>query len=446
MNTLVKKMSMSPGMDIVIITTGSPTHTAFWQTRMAGLPAIIVTEDWSGGAGNGLGSLYAIKRASEITNRNLVDELHHGKSIAIYHTAGAGKRQYPLAGTEHGNKSAIRLPGLIDINGTEHIITVLEAVIKQTSIYAPMRKGRLSVFWGDQIFIPIAIPQEAEHHIDILGRMRPVPDSASWQACYGALAINGSGEAVLTEKADYRTFRALQDEKILSCDGGFAVSLGSFSISATMTELLMNAFSQELHAQQGSLNSDRDFWMTLTLPEDAYALLLGNDYNEKHYETMQAIKRQLSGPLFGVVDIGNDGYWWDYGTVSSYYCNNLKLVADGEEADTMRAFFNVRRDEKNRSVIIDSNIGIEMMKDSVAVRVNSKECRSNRSLLIEVNAPSIAAENAVAYRIATESPLTLPVNAVHSGKLHSDLTRDGKKDWDIVIPGNPCSYAEIKEC
>lgn len=44
-----------------------------------------------------------------------------------------------------------------------------EAVIKQTGVYAPSRKGRLGVFWGDQVFIPSApTTYTPTHHIDIM--------------------------------------------------------------------------------------------------------------------------------------------------------------------------------------------------------------------------------------------------------------------------------------
>jgi hypothetical protein len=30
-------------------------------------------------------------------------------------------------------------------------MAILEAVVKQTGVYGPTRRGRLSVFWGDQV-------------------------------------------------------------------------------------------------------------------------------------------------------------------------------------------------------------------------------------------------------------------------------------------------------
>jgi hypothetical protein len=34
------------------------------------------------------------------------------------------------------------------------LLTILESVIIQTSLYALRSKGRLAVYWGDQVFVP----------------------------------------------------------------------------------------------------------------------------------------------------------------------------------------------------------------------------------------------------------------------------------------------------
>ena len=72
-------------------------------------------------------------------------------SVGLYHTAGKGTRLAPLPGAENNNKPGVKLPATIKINNQNVSITILEAVIKQTGVYASSRKGRLSVFWGDQV-------------------------------------------------------------------------------------------------------------------------------------------------------------------------------------------------------------------------------------------------------------------------------------------------------
>ena len=132
---------------------------------------LTVTEDWVGGAGNALGTLYAFlkanKKMEEKFKCSLFDRLDKGDSIALYHTAGKGTRLAPLTACEYNSKSRIKLIGQLMEKATSTPITLLEAILKQTSIFAPKRKGRLSVFWGDQLFIPSnerGSSHELEHH------------------------------------------------------------------------------------------------------------------------------------------------------------------------------------------------------------------------------------------------------------------------------------------
>ena len=74
---------------------------------------LAVSEDWSsGGAGNGLGSLYAyekaVKLAKEKFNVDLEDLLSQKKiSAALFHTAGKGTRMAPLPASENNNKPGV---------------------------------------------------------------------------------------------------------------------------------------------------------------------------------------------------------------------------------------------------------------------------------------------------------------------------------------------------
>ena len=79
---------------------------------------VAVSEDWtaSGGAGNGLGTLYAWKKACEYAknsnnvagNPDLERLLKDGKiSAALYHTAGKGTRMAPLPASENNNKPGV---------------------------------------------------------------------------------------------------------------------------------------------------------------------------------------------------------------------------------------------------------------------------------------------------------------------------------------------------
>ncbi len=121
---------------------------------------LAVHEDWPGGAGNALGTLYAFQNAArDAAERHggvdISAQLRDGSvSIGLYHTAGKGTRLAPLPGAENNNKPGVKLPATVRVAGQAVPMTILEAVIRQTGCYARSRPGRLSVFWGDQIFVP----------------------------------------------------------------------------------------------------------------------------------------------------------------------------------------------------------------------------------------------------------------------------------------------------
>jgi hypothetical protein len=153
-----------------------------------------------------LGTLYAYKNAVSLANERygieINDLLRSGKvSIGLYHTAGKGTRLAPLPGAENNNKPGVKLPATIKSGGKLVPMTILEAVIKQTSSYAQSRPGRLSVFWGDQVFLPtVPIHYTVTHHVDILCSLGPMPSEEDWKEKgmdkYGLIAVNESGDAI----------------------------------------------------------------------------------------------------------------------------------------------------------------------------------------------------------------------------------------------------------
>jgi len=75
---------------------------------------LAVSEDWNdpGGAGNGLGTLYAYRKAAalakELYGVDLDDALSRNLvSAALYHTAGKGTRLAPLPASENNNKPGV---------------------------------------------------------------------------------------------------------------------------------------------------------------------------------------------------------------------------------------------------------------------------------------------------------------------------------------------------
>ena len=246
------------GFAVIIICCGTAHQAAFWQARLERGRGVVVPEeatilcvheDWEGGAGNALGTLYAYQKAcakASAMGADVPAMLQAGKSMAIYHTAGKGTRLAPLPGAENNNKPGVKLPSLIDVGGEPSPITVLECVMRQTSSYAPARKARCSVFWGDQIFVPSTGIQPSSHAADILAALRPMPTKEQWEKeelhQYGLVATDAKGGACQLEKVDYDT--AIQylpgDVQMVG------TSLGSFSMSAELTTALCAEFAGEL--------------------------------------------------------------------------------------------------------------------------------------------------------------------------------------------------------
>jgi hypothetical protein len=112
--------------DVTIICTTDDYQASYWMNILEnGLlksdtsnnhKVLAVSEDWNdkGGAGNGLGTLYAWTKACELaskkygSNFNMSNELLNGTiSAALYHTAGKGTRLAPLPASENNNKPGV---------------------------------------------------------------------------------------------------------------------------------------------------------------------------------------------------------------------------------------------------------------------------------------------------------------------------------------------------
>lgn len=221
-------------------------------------------------------------------------------------------------------------------------LSILEAVIKQTSVYALSRKGRLSVFWGDQVFVPsVSVLYTPVSHIDILASLSVSPPTErEWSERglekYGVVVLTEKGGAQL-EKVSYDTAISLLREmgRIVSV----GVSLGSFSLSSLFLSLLLDEFATELREKRGKYDSDPHLWMPLTLSLSAYLSLMRQKgvtetEAERHYTRIQGLLQRLNAhpdasalSLFGGVDVGERGYWWDFGQLKLYE-KNVKMMTD----------------------------------------------------------------------------------------------------------------------
>lgn len=295
-----------------------------------------------------LGTLYAFQKgqvlAKELYQRDILSELVAGKiSIGLYHTAGKGTRLAPLPGSENNNKPGVKLPATVSMDGKAVPMTILEAVIKQTGCYAKSRLGRLSVFWGDQVFIPTApVEYTVTHHADILCSLGPMPSEEVWREKgmdkYGLIAVNSSGNAAQVEKVQHAT--AVQLLASLGEIQSVGVSLGSFSISHQLLTTLLEEFAPELAAKSGKLDSDPHLWMPMTLERSSYAQIMTQkgvsaEASGRHFDRIATMMAAFNARntqagcklrLFGAVDVGQGVCWWDYGQLKLFQRNTLMMT------------------------------------------------------------------------------------------------------------------------
>jgi len=486
---IMTRMTAENGYDVTIVCCSTAKQAQFWTQRLdqakgSVVPAdglvIAVDEDWAGGgAGNGLGTLYAWQKAckavQERTGRDIATELAEGQiSASLFHTAGKGTRMAPLPGGENNNKPGVKLPASVELNdnGTkvQAAVSILESVIRQVNAYAASRKGRLSVYWGDQVFIPSADPcYTPTHDADILCSLSDMPSKEVWVEKglekYGLIAVNDEGNAAQVEKVDYDTATALL--KNLGSVTRVGTSLGSFSLSATLLLALCGEYAAELAGKEAKFDTDPHWWMPLTLEKDGYMNLMETKGEEPavsgtHWERMAAFKsgyKSEAKGLFGAVDIGDNCYWWDYGLMKLYLQNVLLLTkADGEEAEAARTFFGVSL--ADGSVVTESSYSKDAsnVSNSVLANVNVKGAvNANGAILVNCTAASITAgPGCILYNVCDESPegIVLKDGDVRVGvftedpatayfEMNSSITTDGGKTFKTQLEGNAYSFQDV---
>lgn len=480
--------------DVTIICTTDDHQAEFWMSKLqigggdGTYPMVLaVSEDWGGtGAGNGLGTLYAwqkaVKYAESKFGVDLSEALSKGEvSAALYHTAGKGTRLAPLPASENNNKPGVKLPFL---KSSGEAMTVLEAVVQQTGIYAPSRKGRLSVFWGDQVFLPsVDFKYVPAHHVDImctlLGDSAPTAEEWSAQGLdkYGVIAVleakesGGIAEAAQVEKVDHATATKMLGQ--LGTIGQVGPSLGSFSVSASILEALLEEYSEELTAKVDKLDTDPHFWMPLTLSQDDYCYLMEQkgieeSVSKSHYVRMRAFSEKFDKGegmgLFGAVDVGKDACWWDYGQVK-LYSKNTMLLLDGAnpESALLKKFLKLDEGavksgtedgvEYANSCAFASEVAAGVVKDSLVCKVTTKELNADGAILVNCVAPKITAgKGCILYNLMSESEIVADEGQVmvavtpESGDsfvLKSRMGIDGGKAWKEVVEGNELTFEQV---
>jgi len=432
------------------------------------------------------------------SGEDLLQQLLSGQiSVGLYHTAGKGTRMAPLPGAENNNKPGVKLPAVVSMQRepsmpkVEVPITILEAVLKQTGCYAKSRPGRLSVFWGDQIFVPtVSVDYVVTHHVDILCSLGPMPSESEWVEKgldkYGLIAQNATGGAAQVEKVDFATANKLLGKLRESGEiSKVGASLGSFSVSSAMLQLLLTEFQSELETKTGKLDSDPHLWMPMTLDREAYLEMMAQkkspeDFSSAHYERIanmmarfNAVESNRSLGLFGPVDVGLEVPWWDYGQLKLYQKNTMLMTENTPEADLMRTFFQIAPSRTSHDSVLSANtekdahscisscvIGSEEIKStitkSVLSNVHCRHLEAEGCVLINVTAESIVAKpGSIIYNVFVAHggpPLVAEAGDVLAGVteasgtqvvMKSHLEIDGGKAWETVVSSNAASFEQI---
>lgn len=359
-------------------------------------------------------------------------------------------------------------------------------MVRQTGIYASSRKGRLSVFWGDQVFLPPGVENylyKPTHHIDImctlLGDQAPTAEEWADQGLdkYGVIAVlsaanGGVAEAAQVEKVSHETATQMLEQ--LGTIAQVGPSLGSFSVSAAILDGLCQEYSSELTEKVGKLDTDPHFWMPLTLPETSYVKLMSQkgvdeDTSKAHYARMKAFSARFDKGdlgLFGAVDVGKDACWWDYGQLKLYSQNSLLLLDDkNPECQLLRKFLDITERPRSgvyashnvlykHSYAFDCNLATGKVYDSVLSKVTAREIDTDGAIIVNCVAPKITAgKGAILYNLIGNKPIVAEAGKVMVGvsgedgstmKISSQMEIDGGKAWKQVVEGNPLSFEDVR--
>jgi hypothetical protein len=455
-------------LDYIIIVTSGAKERFLLSTYLGQDPRIlVVTERWGNpqGAGNGLGTLYAYSEARRLARArfgcDLSDELEKGKTIAIYHTAGKGIRLFPLPLVE-GCKSKVKLPSNFG-RSHDHFETILEVVLRSSKLFAPSNKGRLLVFWADQLFLPSQVPLPPSTHISLFSQNGKVPEARRWIQegwhHYGLIGTDSRGRARQFEKLSPELFQKFSP----FFANGFAKSLGCFSLSKELLEALLEEFAEELAAKRAHLDTDHHFWMPLSCDEATYSAVVHEEGALAHFHRMERFRvnfeKKFTTPLFGSQDIGSASLFLDYGNLSRFYHNVLSLPADNDLGSILRRFYGLPnpRPQSGRlfidseSIVIGSNIREGVISKSVVIGLDAEKVDLHESVVMTSVVHSLSAKKALVYSVDEPGSLKMAEGTLRADlycgenylKLCDRIENHPKEEWNRRLPGNPYSWEEL---
>ena len=426
-----------------------PWHEDVLQTSIL----IPVSEgSWNGPAGNGLGTLFAIKNASNAAGKELVEEVKQGKSVLIVHTAGKGTRNILTRTCKE--KAFIDVPGL----------TILEGVIKQFQRFSIPH--RIMVTWGDQFLFIADTPEsliECAHstHVMLFGLKSEFTEEIVSK--YGIQIVRcgdkGKGKDKGCELLDFddtRNYEVVKSKMERYRGSEVLLNLGLFTLSGVLTERLLDAFSDRLEERVGEFNSD-ELWQLWCSPDSVTT-------NKWLRERAERLKREMTMTsdlnLIKSFAISDQSIWFDFGTNKSYYRNMMRLLSEGAEAAQLRRFLNVELlSATDGCEILDSiyvNSGIERgrIKRSVVSNTTAKAALLEDACVFNSRLNRINGKNCVVYNLVDCDSVELNdcvlVDVFHPARGRIRLrfpigkeSRPKEEWWSSRLPGNEYTLSEV---
>lgn len=441
-------------MDVIIITMSQASQADYWQKYFDRQNQfeehfIFIHEDWPGGAGNGLGSLYAFCKANQAAEKklgiDLFDFLTRNRSIGLFHCAGMERRLYPLAYSENNSQFAIQLPS------PEGLKSMMEYLIHHTIPLFKHIKNRFFVFWGDQLFLPSRQFRQPKSHVEILSQSLPLPSESEWTQRelekYGVLILSENGGKRLIEKVSYSELIQFIAAGSYNESSQIGLSLGSFSLSPPLLKLLLEAFDEELQLKRGQLNSCSHFWMPMMWEKSSYLRFMkdkgfNSRLSEEVYNKMQGVKETLGKAgktaLFGNQEIGEDAYWWDFDGLKDYFYHLLSLVNNRPKGLIFREMLGIERfyDRERNSILINCDVERLDVKNSVLVNVISEKLFARDSVIINSRCKELTCSHALAYNvIETRAKIYLSRGEALANGRSTEIDRTGKEEEVKLVHG-----------
>ena len=437
----VRKLELSPPPNDVL------RHSTF----------VPVSESaWNGAAGNGLGTLFAIKNASAAIRKkigkDLVEEVKCGKSVLIVHTAGKGTRN--LLTRTCKNKALIEVP--------KH--TLLEGVIKQFQDFAI--PSRILVTWGDQFLLFVDSAEELRDcaqktQVMLFGLKTTLTEEVARN--YGIQIVQCTGEAgcELLDFDDTRNYEVAK-RKLQRREGSeVMVNMGMFALSGVIAERMLEAFNDNLKIREGEFNSDELWQLWISSESKAEA---EEDYwlRERAEIIKETVDRVEPLALIKSFPLSDKTVWLDYGTNESYYENIMRILDPDDVGQRMRAFLGVDvSSERNGCDIRDSvheNVEFEngLVKSSILLNSTAKHMQLEHACVINSKLNRIQGKRCVVYNVVDHASIEVEdcflVDVFHPSKGRIRLKmrfgeEKGAKEkwWSARLPGNDFSLSEIAD-